>query len=782
MAELSAGDGLAGLQCGSDTVLEGFAGDDDFGVDKLWREGVEIDLTEGLLAGLDAGREVGFGQLGDVGEVHEGDGGGSKGLLAALGAFGPRGDLGLALAGGLGEDVGVDRCADQAPDRVDRVGLAIERVEPKFRILFEVRALGEEPLLEGDNEGGRLCLLCGCEGGRWGLGCGVWSWWCFTGTSGKFTRPVRNFRDRSLARHVGQSMITASDGRVWSIVTDLRDLAAFCNDPECIDRDRVTTIVHIIGHLVERSGLAWRLVLLADWEDPRARLGRVARINKLTALSEALAKLGLWSISLCVNVRAWATAGPAEPAWEAILRGSYPHACVGRERTRWIVAVDDLRREQSWLPEAWRRFLSVVGVGLADQTTAGPRSGLIFDRVVDTYCQTIRLAIELLEREALRAVSRRRAAHWEYLCADSDKPRTDNAMRARDRRYAGFDHFSGSSLYRPSGGGDLDTGIMLGVLGGDKKAFWQTWEQTDGRIYVHKRGIERDARLGPARPTVSVVQDFTTALSLEEVKRAYDSFAFANRTGRILNGKVTVSWFLLQNVSEAERWDCFKRFYRSLKQWFRDVGRAVGSELADRQPWIVHVHENPDGDKFHTHFAMVVPEAVRSLFRGRVRGMVQTAVDGHVWEGGIGALVDPDVRRADRNGCVGQWEWFHYMLKGGRRDKVLVDAGPDNRRILDDILAWRYENPRPIGRRARVHVTRNLLPEAQQSFVDARGRRFVSLWDEQVLSGQIDVRQLFSQHYLLQEGRDATQPALPDQAGSDEDHPLASLIMGPGRL
>src|SRR4051812_7714872 len=121
-------------------------------------------------------------------------------------------------------------------------------------------------------------------------------------------------------------MITASDGRVWDLLVGLRDLASFCDDTECVDRDRVDTIAHVIGHLVERSGSAWRLVLRADWDNPRARSGRVARIAELTALSKALAKLGIWSISLCVNIRAWAAAGPAKPEWDAILRGMYPHA------------------------------------------------------------------------------------------------------------------------------------------------------------------------------------------------------------------------------------------------------------------------------------------------------------------------------------------------------------------------------------------------------------------------------------------------------------------------
>ena len=35
------------------------------------------------------------------------------------------------------------------------------------------------------------------------------------------------------------------------------------------------------------------------------------------------------------------------------------------------------------------------------------------------------------------------------------------------------------------------------------------------------------------------------------------------------------------------------------------------------------------------------------------------------------------------------------MLKGTRRDKVLVEAGPDGARALDDVLAYRYEDAQP---------------------------------------------------------------------------------------
>ena len=97
-----------------------------------------------------------------------------------------------------------------------------------------------------------------------------------------------------------------------------------------------------------------------------------------------------------------------------------------------------------------------------------------------------------------------------------------------------------------------------------------------------------------------------------------------------------------------------------MKQWFRDVDPALVPDPADRQPWVVYVHENPDGEKLNTHFALAVPEGVLNLFRDAVRGIVLRAVEGFTWRGDLGDLVEPKVRRADRNACIGQWMWFHY--------------------------------------------------------------------------------------------------------------------------
>ena len=166
-----AGDCLAGLEVGEEAVAQRPARDGHLDIDVVRGERVEVEFGELRLAGLDARDKVGFGQARDAGEVHQREGGGAEGLLTSLGAIGPGGDLGLALARGLGQQVGVDAGADEVADQVDRVALAVERVAPQIGIGGDVGVFREQAFADGADEGGRLLLLPGREGRRRVRGC-----------------------------------------------------------------------------------------------------------------------------------------------------------------------------------------------------------------------------------------------------------------------------------------------------------------------------------------------------------------------------------------------------------------------------------------------------------------------------------------------------------------------------------------------------------------------------------------------------------------------------------
>jgi hypothetical protein len=117
------------------------------------------------------------------------------------------GEVGLARAGGLGEQIAVDRGVDQA---AVRVALVIEHVAEQLGVVGDVRVFGEEPGLGGGDKGGRLGLLVRAERsgraawetsraaasslGRWSESRGKWS-------SGRFdARKVRY--SNGLSRHI----------------------------------------------------------------------------------------------------------------------------------------------------------------------------------------------------------------------------------------------------------------------------------------------------------------------------------------------------------------------------------------------------------------------------------------------------------------------------------------------------------------------------------------------------------------------------------------------------
>ena len=463
----------------------------------------------------------------------------------------------------------------------------------------------------------------------------------------------------------------------------------------------------------------------------------------LIRIETAIARKGGYIVQRCLDYRAWQEPPTAAQEFAAHWGAAPP----GSTCFTYNDVAEWLCRENPWLDAAHKDLRDVAGTAGSSEATGD----LLTGPTVPLFCRVATLAVELLEAAA-RLVRRPLTAEWQpELCDEDwrDRRLSDRAMEALTRRQSGWEPPERATRFRPAVGGDANSAIERAVFGADVDKYLKAWVETDDRIYIRKWGDPRRAIVGESLTAGRRVPEYTTAHSLRDVKRAYDAFAFANRTGRIFNSKITVSWFLLRDETPEVQWACFTRFYRNLKQRFRDLRADRVPDAADRQPWIVHVHENPRGALFHTHLAVVVPAGFPGDFPGAVRGLLDNIVEGYRVDETSGTLVETEVRPADANACVAQWYWFHYMMKGGRRDTVLVPDGPDGRRSLDDVLAWRYVNPGPERlRRRRLETTINLeLPE-QRAFRDAAGNPFVSLWDEQVRSGQIDVRQLYSDRYL----------------------------------
>ena len=464
------------------------------------------------------------------------------------------------------------------------------------------------------------------------------------------------------------------------------------------------------------------------------------------------ADLALWLVDLCLCLRAWWDA-PSREVWAPnVVPGETPIGELDDTKRRDLeVALANLHRERPWLGPA--RPVLATRVSASDKAFSEAPE---VDRAkfAELFCGVVCATIECLDPHVQRL-----GKHWSRedrarFFADDEKPRTEAAIAARDRRNAGWPEPEQRTRFRPASDSSFDEAIELGVFGANEEAYRQTWEPTNPRIYEDKRGVPRRVYFGPS-PTLQTTPDTTHALSARYVRRVYNAAAFANRTGRILNAKLTVAWFLLEGTDLVEQERCFRRYYKNLKQWFRDLSATRVPDVADHEPRIIYVHENPGGASFHTHFALAVPEAVMADFRGAARGMMARLVQPNKLTGDrLERLVKAEVRRPDRNACVGQWCWLHYMLKGANHAELLVDRGPERRRYLGDVLAYRYENPGPVPGRERIGVTKALGAEARDEFVDARGR-FGSLWDTQVASGEIDVRELYSDHYLRQlEGLD----------------------------
>jgi hypothetical protein len=249
------------------------------------------------------------------------------------------------------------------------------------------------------------------------------------------------------------------------------------------------------------------------------------------------------------------------------------------------------------------------------------------------------------------------------------------------------------------------------------------------------------------------------ALTLDEVRRVYNAVAFANRRGKVMNASLTLAWFMLPGVDQIKQAKADEAFRHKLKQWF-DSRHELSSSA--REALFVYVQENPTGERFHTHLLLHLPTEMIERFKAYLPAAVaQTARTiagvrgGDLPEG----LHKARVRRHDRHALHSQWIRYHYVTKGADPETSLTGVGPC-KYYVGDVMRFTHRDPGPVvkGRRLRVGASGALGPTEQSR--EALG--FRSLLDEQIRSGVLDVRALFSDHYLREfNGEAVTEPYPP---------------------
>lgn len=491
---------------------------------------------------------------------------------------------------------------------------------------------------------------------------------------------------------------------------------------------------------------------------------------------------------ICIALRAWAEA--ADPEAEA-----------SRVLKEWVPVIGLNNKEQRELHIELARLLNgPVGavpdgsIRMAVVELSGA-AAVAARRVAAAACE----AIELLGMHVSR-FGRLQLRHDPAEFADDDKPRTEAEMAARSFWQSGNmwlatgSHMAGTKKDgredHPVQGSGLWAEMVRATVGHNRRQHAQAVLAADPRFF----GVKRRARTREFYRSPAKTPDYSRAFPDEMVRRLYDAVAFANRCGLVLNARVTVSWFLLEDCDAAECDRLFQRFKKNLVQWLGEKGPPEPG-----QPWpaFVYVHEAGDKAKYHTHMRVAVPPALAADFREEVRGALRKVIAPRPWpklpktkRGGSAEFVvsrvsglavhDPARRRPMTKD---QWVSLGYLLKGADPRRVLMRREDGQLVTVGNLLEWEYEDPGAPWRGKPFSPSEALGPAARQRFRDKDGKPFVSLLERQIRDGNIDVRELYSDWYLAQAlGRAAAEPnALINAEEADEGHdPLGPGWLGPG--
>lgn len=495
--------------------------------------------------------------------------------------------------------------------------------------------------------------------------------------------------------------------------------------------------------------------------------------------------LGLDMVDLCVHLQRLTdvAAAPVPPLFAESMSGLYRMFC-GRSLVdpfeRFAAQAHDaaINIDRAY-PGFGRNYAHIAGY--RDMPGAIPPPSVHFeDRCTDLFerfCRVSDVAVALLrEQVQAREAAIKRASRividskLSIYDDDDDRPKSDAEAAALTRRQSGKSLMDGLSLAarRRWERATRETTLpRVGFHGALERAIWGATGEDyrlalaadDPTVCLIKRRakVQRWFRPGPAQIS------YQHAFPVSTVRRLYNSVAFANRQGVVLNVRLGVSWF---NVPGCEAADCkhyFAQFKRNLVQWFADKG------LTKPYPALVFVHERKAAagvDRFHTHMQLAVPERLRNEFMSWVDGalcrvlklpQLPRPVLWVRWR-----KVPSHSPNQSRAVTRDQWTGLTYMLKGADPGAELGINVNDATVTVGGITEWEYEDPGEPFAGVPYGTTETLGPGSQQAFRDASGEPFHSLLDLQIDNDALDWRELYTDYYLDQAAgrRVPTPPAM----------------------
>lgn len=508
-------------------------------------------------------------------------------------------------------------------------------------------------------------------------------------------------------------------------------------------------------------------------------------------LARAIAKLGLDMIDICVVIETWSVLTDPTHPWPVLASFS---RCVSKAEADEDLllcrkAITRLHGERGWPVEIRKELCACMDDGLTgkqDARATAESMGERFGRVSAVALDLLWAAAEQLLCKWKRSAAEQAAwDRWD----DSDKPQSDAEMKAKTLWQSGDIWLAcGKRFGRGDGavaGGQWAERVGA-VVGHDRENHRKSVLLSDQRIF----GMKRRSRVREFYQASGKGADYRNAWPDKSLHTIYNAVAFANRRGLVLNARVTVSWFMLADCDAIACKGLFQHFKRNLAQWLLDKGAP---EVGQPWPAYVYAHETVGDAGFHTHMRLAVPSALGAEFRKEVRCALRRVIEPRPWpepcrtKSGkrkvefvvprVSTVPEFDFPRP-RSVTRDQWIGVGYMLKGVHPERVLATRDDGRPVDVSDVLEWDYQDPGTKWAGKQCGTSQALGEAAQRTFRDASGAPFRSRLDEQIETGKIDVRELYSDCYLEQAVGQVSAVVAPPagaQPGSDDDDRWARL-------